>query len=227
MAKRIKYAPGDIRADRRWQLEAKVYGKNKATVKAIERIFQNEHYVELGERSRKQERWNNYVSKGNIDDLILTAKDLFELVENECKGVVKFVPRGKTWKEGIYTCVDFEGKGDKGYPTHWEVEGTSKLSAHLHYSSNVETEIWRRIVNHENNISIDVEVFGKNLSFETLNEYFENYHRDFESSHNSMPYHVESAFNHIPELNKQLKVEGFPYPHVFSNRFSDFCCSQA
>jgi len=207
----------DVRDDRRWQLEAKQYGEDEANCRALRRIFQNEHYSGMRNEHERREKWDKIISEADINDLVVNAKDLFELIENETKGVIKFIPGMKVWQEGIYTCVDSSGKGKKGLPLFWHAQGYEGLDAQLHYSSDVETEISRRVSGEKDKISRGVEVFGISLSPGTLNHTFKEYYRDFGSLYNFMPETVESAFNHIPELGRKLKVKGFPYPHKISN----------
>ena len=206
----------DVREDRRWQLEAKRYGEDEANLRVLRRIFQNEYYSGMKNENERREKWDNYLSTGAINDLVTNAKDLFELIENETGGVIKFVPGMRVWDEGHYRYVDTIGKGKKGAILNWNVQGVEGLTAQLYYSSDIETEIGRRVFSKRDNISTGIEVFGKSLSPEILNDVFEKYPRDFGTS-NGMPRRVESAFNHIPSLKRHLKVKGFPYPHKASN----------
>jgi len=207
----------DVRDDRRWQLEAKNYGEIEANVRALRRIFQNEHYEGMRNEHERREKWDKIISEADINDLVVNARDLFELIENETRGVIRFVPRMKVWDEGNYRCIDSSGKGKKGLPLYWQVQGYEGLTAQLNYSSDVETEISRRVSGEKDKISRGVEVFGTSLCPEILNNVFREYYRDFGSRHNFMPMTVESAFNHVPELGRKLKVKGFPYPHKVSN----------
>lgn len=207
----------DVRNDRRWQLEAKNYGEAEANVRALQRIFQNEHYERMRNKHERREKWDKIISEADINDLVVNARDLFELIENETKGVIRFVPGMRVWNEGIYMCVDTSGKGKKGLPLFWHAQGYEGLNAQLHYSSDVETKIYERLGDNGDKISKGIEVFGKTLSQDILNDVFEKYHRDFSRNHNYMPMTVESAFNHIPALKRSLKVKGFPYPHEVSH----------
>jgi len=206
----------DIRDDKRWQLEAKLYGKDLANSMAMIRISHNKHYGNIRQESERMELWKNYISTGAVNDLVTIAKNLFESIENETVGVIKFVPGMKVWDEGPYRFVDSSGKGKKGFPIFRYVRGSDGLAAHLCESSDVEGEIWRRVANRNDKISREVEVFRTSLSPEILNDVFEKYPRDFGST-NGMPRRVESAFNHIPSLKRSLKVKGFTYPHKVSS----------
>lgn len=203
----------DVRDDRRWKVESKVFGESGAYSRALRRIFENEHYSKIVYRNKQQRKWGDYMTSGCIDDLVATARDLFELVQNETNGVIRFVPGTRMWQEGIYTCVDIEGKGKKGYPISWNVVGSERLFRHLYLSSDVESEIWRRLANGRGKPNREVKVFGKTLSPVVIAKYLGEYHRSFGSTYNGMPVTVESAFNHVPQLEMPLKVKGFPYPH--------------
>jgi hypothetical protein len=207
----------DVRDDRRWQLEAKHYGEVEANCRALRRIFQNEHYRGMRNEHERREKWDKLISEADINDLVINARDLFELIENETRGVIRFVPGMRVWDEGIYRYVDSSGKGKKGLPLFWHAQGYEGLNAQLHYSSDVETKIYERLGDKRSKISKEIEVFGKSLCPEILNDVFGKYHRDFSCKHNYMPMTVESAFNHIPALKRSLKVKGFPYPHKVSN----------
>ncbi len=207
----------NVRDSKRWKLEARLHGEVTANALAIGRIFQNDHYQRIKRENLKIEKWREYISKGQLDDLVVTAKDLFEAIETEVKGKIRFLPGARVWDEGIYRCVDFTGKSKKGIPISWYAKGTDELRKNLHNSSDVEIEIWRRL-HHQKPISKGVTVFGTELSPAILTEYFSEskYHRDFGST-NGMPRRVESVYNHIPSLKRPLKVIGFPYPHKVSN----------
>lgn len=207
----------DVRATKRWRLEARNYGTNTANARAIRRAFENEHYTRIKRDNEKIEKWREYISKGAVDDLVTTARDLFEAIESELQGKIRFIPGTRVWSEGPYTCVDSSGKGKKGMPISWYAEGSNGLRANLHYSSDVEIEIWRRL-EHKEPVLRSVIVFEKELTPSILTKYLGNYNyfRDF-GSINGMPRRVESAFNHIPLLRRPLKVKGFPYPHKVSN----------
>lgn len=173
------------------------------------------NFIERETKRRDEiKRWGDYLAHSPLDELVAKARDLFVLIENESQGVVKFHPGISMWQEGIRTCYDFEGK--IGSPITWYVEGTDELRANINSSSDVEKAISERL-GKEDRIKKRIQVFRVRISPRTLEKYFRTHPRDFISSYNLKPYRVESAFNHIPALNRQLRVEGFPYPHRISS----------
>jgi hypothetical protein len=188
-------------------------------IESLKRFFdESPHYRRMAEEERQRLELQEFVRNGPVNDLARRARDLFQLVQNECRGVLRFRP-GKTriWYEGPYCCVDSTGRSKKGAPIGWCIVGDGKkLWDVLHESSEVETEVWRR-VNRGDVITSAIEVYDTILSPTILNGAFLQYYRDFCSTYNGKPRKVESAFNHIESLQRSLKVKGFPYPHPVSD----------
>lgn len=190
---------GDIRDDPRFKAEKRVFGEREATRKSLGRVFQNEHYISMKSHEERQKAWEGFVKNAGVDDLIVSARDLFELIENKTGGVFRFVPMG----EQLHS---------------WVVKGSERVRTQLYLSSDVEMEIWRRVTDRKELPTKYIQVFGKAIMPGSLVKAFGEYGnaRDFRNTTNEMPRVVESAFNHIPEVGRKFKVKGFRYPHPVS-----------
>ena len=174
----------------------------------------------------QREKWNDYVNGffTPIDDLVLTARDLFELIQERSGGVFRFENSYGLRFQGPFTVVSDGLKGE-GFPIGWHVKGDSLLNRYLHLSSDVESEVSRRVnrkylqdgfINGSplaplERIGVSLEVSGRWFSAEDLTDIFKRNHRNFSCSYNYMPLSIESAFNHL--LGEEIRVEGFNYPH--------------
>jgi hypothetical protein len=195
------------------------------TAEAIERIFDNPHYTKIRDDEGNRLAWALYLSPEGgtgINNLLQKASELFRSVQDECGGVLTFIPGPRVWSEGCHRYVDFSGKGKRGMPVSWGVNGSDALWENLNKSSDVEMEIWRRVNRRYrgesspfkgyDDITKGVTIYGIYLSPRVLAKTFMRHARDFGET-NGMPRVVESAFNHISALGKKLRVVGFPYPH--------------
>jgi hypothetical protein len=171
------------------------------------------HYQRMAGEERQRLELKRFTERGNVNDLARIAGGFFRLVQDECDGVLRFEPsKTKVGYEGPYCWVDSTGKSKNGLPLGWVLKGDNKLLKLLHESSELEMEVWRRVINGDV-ITNPVEVYNVTLSPEILNDTFSKHYRNFGSTHNGKPATIESAFNHIRALHRPLKVKGFQYPY--------------
>ena len=162
-------------------------------------------------------KWEKYLSSGSIDNLVETARDLFEVLQTESNGVISFKPAMKVKYEQNFVTVYYNPEtSEDGTVINYSVE-SRKLSKYLHWSSDVEMEIYHRIMEPTAIPLENVSVFGETLTPEEIMDVFSKFPRNFRNTLNFIPFQIESAFNHIPKLNKSLEVKGIKYPHKNSN----------
>lgn len=171
------------------------------------------HYAKMREEERCRLKLQEFIERGDINDLTRRAGDLFQLVQDECGGVLRFEPsKNRFGYEGPYIWVDSTGKSKEGAPLGWVLKNGNELLKPLQESSELEMEVWRRVSSGDT-ITNPVEVYNVTLSPAILNETFSKYYRNFLSTHNGKPATIESAFNHIRALHRTLRVEGFQYTY--------------
>lgn len=188
------------------------FGSREA--QALRVISNNDFYRARRAASEQAEAFRVFVRYADADLLVAHARTAHETIHALTKGVYMFTPGFAMRTEGRHTVVDPTGK--RGFPLSWAPVGVPGLHDHLVRSSELEIELWRRIIDRGESLTCPLVVCGASYAPELLMNAFRKYYRDTLNTHNGMPMHVESAFYHLPRCRERFRVKGFPYPHPVS-----------
>ena len=150
--------------------------KQRSQVQALHTIFNNDFYRERRAEEEQREAFEVFVTYAPIDLLVRTARTLHEHIHMATKGVYRFTPCYAVREKGPWVIVDPTGKD--GFPLSWHPVGIPGLSHLLAQSSQLETELWRRIVVRKKSLEQGIGVFGNVYTLDEVRETFTTHHRD-------------------------------------------------